>query len=83
VACQPQDNPRSTSSDGVLLELAVLGFCGVSAPTGLTGQRRGATSDDRCNLRILALSCVDQIYVNILFGNSSREEEVSIDKYGR
>ena len=37
VACRPQDNPRSASSDGVPPELAVLGFRGVSAPTGLTG----------------------------------------------
>ena len=44
VACRLQDNPRSASSDGVPPELAVLGFRGVSAPTGLTG---GCSRSDR------------------------------------
>jgi hypothetical protein len=37
VSCRRQDNPRSASSNGVPPELAVLGFRGISAPTGLTG----------------------------------------------
>jgi len=37
VACRLQDNPRSVSSDKVPPEHVVLGFCGVSASTGLTG----------------------------------------------
>ena len=83
MACWPQNDPRSFSSDGVPLEIVVLGQRSSPEGTGLTGRRRGAAGDDRCDLCILVLLCVDQIYVNILFGNSAREEEVSIDKYGR
>ena len=50
MACQPQDNPRSASSDGVPPELAVLGFRKASLrPTGLTGRRRVSFGSDRCN----------------------------------
>ena len=38
MACQPQDNPRSTSSDGVISELVVLGLRVISDPTSLTGR---------------------------------------------
>lgn len=39
VAYRPQDNPRSTSSEGVPSELVILGLRGIFAPTGLTGLR--------------------------------------------
>ena len=37
VACRPQSNPRSTSSNGIPPELEVLGFYGILCITGLTG----------------------------------------------
>ena len=61
MACRPQDNPKSTSSDGVPPELVVLFLREASLrPTGLTGWRdrsqtgrtghRGTSSDcDRCD----------------------------------
>jgi len=74
VACRPQSNPRSTSSDGVPPELEVLGLCGVLCRTGLTGRhnrpdryvRREPVGEDRVDdLRVLALSSVlAQISVN-------------------
>jgi len=36
-----------------------------------------------CDLHILALSCVNQICVNIFFGDFAGEEEVTIGEYGR
>jgi len=64
VAYRLQDNPGSSSSDGVPPKLEVLGFAGFSAPnrsdrlarpvlpvgaTGLTGHRRALFSSDRCD----------------------------------
>ena len=50
MACRPQDNPRSTSSDGVSPELAVLGLREASlCPTGLTGRRGTSSGCDRCD----------------------------------
>ena len=74
MACRPQSNPRSTSSDGVLPELEVLGFRGVLCRTDLTGRhnrsdrsvRREAAGEDRVDdPRVLAHSSVlAQISVN-------------------
>ena len=64
MACRPQGNPRSASSDGVPLELAVLGFRGVSAPTGLTGLREASLVKINCDLCVLTHLCVDQICIN-------------------
>ena len=76
MSCRPQSNPRSTSSDGVLLELEVLGFRGSPWSTGLTGRynrsdrsvRREPVGEDRVDdPRVLALSSVlAQISVNSL-----------------
>ena len=73
MACRLKDNHRSASSDGVPPELAVLDFCGVSAPTGLTavgatgltGLREASLVKIDCDLHMLAHSCVDRICVNI------------------
>ena len=46
MACRPQGNPRSSSSDGVPPELEVLGFREFLRPTGLTGWR--GRSDQSC-----------------------------------
>ena len=46
MACQPQDNPKSLSSDGVPPELEVLGFREFLRLTGLTGWREW--SDRSC-----------------------------------
>ena len=77
MACRPQSNPRSTSSDGVPPELEVLGFRGVLCRTGLTGRhnrsnrsvRREPVCKDRVDdPRVLALSSVlAQISVNSFF----------------
>ena len=67
MACRLQSNPRSTSSDGVLPELEVLGFCGVLCRTGPTGRHnrsdrsvhREPVGEDRVDdPRVLALSSV-------------------------
>ena len=52
MACQSQDNPSSSSSDGVPPELEVLGFRVPLLPTGsagLTGCRLKLASVDRCD----------------------------------
>ena len=57
MACRPQDNPRSSSSNGVPPELEVLGlreaFCAqpvwTVGATGLTGRRRASSDCDRCD----------------------------------
>ena len=74
MACRPQSNPRSTSSDGVPPELEVLGLRGVLCRTDLTGRhnrsdrsvRREPVGEDRVDdPRILALlSVLAQINVN-------------------
>ena len=81
MACRPQSNPKSTSSDGVPPELEVLGFRGSPWSTGLTGRyhrsdrsvRREPVGEDRVDdPRVLALSSVlAQISVNTLFGDSA------------
>ena len=73
MACRPQGNPRSSSSDGVPPELEVLGFRGVLCRTGLTGRRGEPVGEDRVDdPRVLALSSVlAQISVNTLFGDSA------------
>ena len=67
MACRPQSNPRSTSSDGVPPELEVLGFCGVLCRTSLTGRhnrsdrsvRREPIGEDHVDdPRVLAYSSV-------------------------
>jgi len=68
VVCRSQGNANSISSDGVPLELVNLDFCGVSAPTGLTDLCKTSLVRIVCNPRMLALSCVDQICVNSVFG---------------
>ena len=83
MAYRLQDNPKSTSSDGVPHELMVLGFRGVSASSGLTGLRRTSLVRIVCDPRVLAHSCVDQNCVNILFGDSAGDEEIFIGSYGR
>jgi len=82
-----QDNPRSLSYDGVPLELEVLGFRGISAPTGLISWHDWPTQDlagEDClrSARASAL-CVDLICINILFGDFAGEEKVYIGKHGR
>ena len=53
MACRPQDNPRSASSDEVPPELVVLGLREASLrPTGLTGRRRASSGFD-----VLELVC--------------------------
>ena len=67
MACQLQDNPRSASSDGVLPELVVLGFRGVSASSGLTGRRRDTAGVDRFDdlaARSSTFECVTRFCVN-------------------
>ena len=74
MACRLQRNPRSTSSDGVLPELEILGFHGVLCRTDLTGRHnrsdrsvhREPVGEDRVDdPRVLALSSVlAQISVN-------------------
>ena len=57
MACRPQDNPRSSSSDGVSPELEVLGLrealCAQPVlpvgATGLTGRRGTSSGCDRCD----------------------------------
>ena len=68
VACRPQSNPNSISSDGVPLELLILGLCRVpGAPvwpvryTGMTGRRKEAAGVDRFDdlaARSSAFECV-------------------------
>jgi len=67
VACQPQNNPRSASSNGIPPEFTVLGFHGVSALTGLTGPCKASLVKIDDDLRVLEHSCVDQICVNTKF----------------
>jgi len=71
VACRPQSNPRSTSSDGVPPELEILGFRRLpGAPvriSGLTGLRREAAGADRFDdlaARSSAFECVTRFCVN-------------------
>ena len=76
MACRPQSNSRSRSSDGVPPELAVLGLRGVLCRSGLTGRhnrsdrsvRREPVGEDRVDdPRVLAFSSVlAQISVNSL-----------------
>ena len=54
VACRPQSNPRSTSSDGVPPELAVLGLRELPACTGQTGRR------NRSDRSAQGFCCVDR-----------------------
>jgi len=77
VACRPQSNPRSTSSDRVPPELEVLGFHGVLCRTGLTGQRGEPVGEDHVDdPRVLAFSSVlAQISVNKNFANSEIMEK--------
>jgi hypothetical protein len=51
--------------------------------TGLTGLRRTLLVKVFCDLRVQALSFVDQICVNILFGDSTGEETNNIGIHGR
>jgi len=73
VACWPQSNPRSTSSDGVPSELEVLGLRGILCRTGLTGcpdrsdrsARRKPVGEDRVDdPHVLAHSSVWPNYVS-------------------
>ena len=71
MACRPQSNPRSTSSDGVPPELEVLGFRGRAGLTGRHNRsdrsvRRELVGEDRVDdPRVLAHSSVlAQISVN-------------------
>ena len=41
----------------------------------MTGRRLKPADDDRCDPRVLVHRCVDQISVNILFGDSAGEQE--------
>ena len=78
MACRPQSNPSSISSDGVPPELLVLGLRrlpGVPVRyTGQTGRRREAAGVDRFDdlaTRSSAFECVTRFCVNTLFGDSA------------
>ena len=49
-------------------------FLRFSTSTGQSGRRRDIIGDDRCDLRFLVLSCIDQICINILFSDSVGDE---------
>ena len=82
MACRPQNNPSSASPNRIPPRFVDLGFCGAPGRTGLTSLRRKTVGAIVCGLHILAHSCVDQIGVNILFGDSTREEGSTINGYG-
>ena len=90
LACWPQSNSRSTSSDGVPPKLEILGVRRLPrAPvwpvryTDLTGRRREAAGVDRFDdlvARSSAFECVTRFCVNTFFGNFAGERLIWLFK---